>query len=249
MNESLSLKGVVFESAGCTLYGALYCASGEGPHPTALLLHGIPGLEKNTDIAYALQAVGWNTLIFHYRGCWGSEGEYTLAGIPDDIHQAISHLVDGDYSVDPQRITLIGHSIGGWAGLVTASRDQRARAVVSINSATNTRTASMVEDSADDFARFLRGITPKGLQSQWRALGAMYNPVDLIADIEPRPMLLIHGTGDKQVPVAQALEFKQWAGDTAELFLVKDADHWFAGQRQPLINKIVPWLEKSLPAQ
>jgi hypothetical protein len=244
MNETPCLKGVVFESAGSKLLGALYCPSGAGPHPTVILLHGLPGLEKNGDLAYALKEAGWNALIFHYRGCWGSGGDYTLAGIPEDIHHAVDHLLGGDYDVDPKRLAVIGHSVGGWAALVAASRDQRVRAVITLNGITNTRTASMVEDQADDFARFLRGITARGLQSQWRALSAMYNPVDLIADIEPRPMLLIHGTADKDVPESQALEFKQRAGACAELFTIKGADHWFSGHRIQLTVKIVSWLKK-----
>lgn len=243
MNGS-SLKGIVFESGGCKLLGALYCASGPGLHPTAVLLHGIPGLEKNADVAYTLQDAGWHTLIFHYRGCWGSEGDYTLAGIPDDVHRAIQHLLDGDYGVDPQRIALIGHGTGGWAALVSASRTQQAQAVVTLNGVTNTRTASMVVDRADEFVRFLHGVTAKSLQSQWRALAAMYNPVDLIADIEPRPMLIIHGTANQEVPVSQAVEFKQRAGDDADLYLIEGADHWFAGCRRRMVDKVVSWLNR-----
>ncbi len=242
--NGLSLKGVVFESAGCKLLGALYCASGGGLHPTAILLHGVPGLEKNTDVAYALQDAGWNTLIFHYRGCWGSEGDYTLVGIPDDVHCAIQHLLGGDYAVDPQRLALIGHSIGGWAALVAASRDQHVKAIVTLNGITNTRSASMIEDRADDFVRHLHGITSRGLQSQWRALGAMYNPVDLIADVSNRPLLIVHGTADDQVPMAQALELKQHAGDSADLYLIEGADHWFAGHRPRMVNKVVSWLNR-----
>ncbi len=246
MTQSPSLKGLVFESSGSKLYGALYCAIGTTPHPTALLLHGIPGLEKNSDLAHALQDKGWNALIFHYRGCWGSEGDYSLVGIPDDIREAISHLTSGEYPVDPKRIALVGHGLGGWAALVAASRDHRVRAVVTYNGVTNTRTASMVEDRADDFVRFLHGITSRGLQSQWRALGAMCNPVDLVADIEPRPMLIIHSTSDAEIPMAQAMEFKQRAGADAELHLVEGNDHWFAGHRQQIIKVTIAWLEKKL---
>jgi pimeloyl-ACP methyl ester carboxylesterase len=87
----------------------LYRAGGAGLHPTALVLHGIPGLEKNTDVAYALRDAGWNALVFHYRGCWGSEGDYTLAGIPDDVRAAVDTLLSGEFGVDAARIALIGH--------------------------------------------------------------------------------------------------------------------------------------------
>jgi hypothetical protein len=43
-----------------------------------LLLHGCPGLQQNGDLAVALRDRGWNALIFHYRGSWGSGGRYDL---------------------------------------------------------------------------------------------------------------------------------------------------------------------------
>ncbi len=246
MNDLPDLKGLVFESFGCRLLGALYCAGGPGLHPTAVLLHGVPGLEKNTDLAYALQEEGWNTLIFHYRGCWGSEGDYTMAGMPDDVCEAVQHVTCGRYPVDPQRIAVIGHGLGGWAALVAASREHSVRAVVTLSGVVNTRTALISEQATDGWVHFLRGAISRGLQSQWRALGAMYNPVDLIADIEPRPMLIIHGTADTVVPPSQALEFKQCASEDAELFLIEGADHGYVGYRRQLAVKVVSWLNKNL---
>ena len=74
MSSLPGLEGIVITHAGSTMLGALYRAGGAGlaKRPTALLLHGIPGLELNTDIAYALRDAGWNVLMFHSRGCWGS---------------------------------------------------------------------------------------------------------------------------------------------------------------------------------
>src|SRR4051812_40981938 len=46
----------------------IYLASGAGPHPTLLLLHGFPGNEQNLDLAQAARRDGWNVLTLHYRG-------------------------------------------------------------------------------------------------------------------------------------------------------------------------------------
>ncbi|HJZ24659.1 MAG TPA: hypothetical protein VJ370_00135, partial [Streptosporangiaceae bacterium] len=72
------ITGVTFDSDGHRLVGILYLARGEEPKPTVLLLHGCPGLEKNLDLAARLRDRGWNALLFHYRGCWGSAGRYDL---------------------------------------------------------------------------------------------------------------------------------------------------------------------------
>jgi hypothetical protein len=39
------LTGVTFDSGGHRLLGVLYLARGGQPSPTALLLHGCPGIE------------------------------------------------------------------------------------------------------------------------------------------------------------------------------------------------------------
>jgi len=246
MSDLPGLDGVIITSSGCKLLGALYRAGGPGPHPTAILLHGIPGLEKNTDLAYALRDAGWNTLIFHYRGCWGSEGDYTLAGIPDDVRAALDTILAGDFAVDPERIATIGHGLGGWAAIIAASRDPRIRAVVTLNGIANLRTMSLSDALAADHARFLRNITGKGIQSQWRALEWTYNPVDVVALLHFCPLLIVHGEADEVVPVLQAMELKDKAGDAAEVVLMKGADHGFSSHRQQIVETVVTWLKRKL---
>jgi pimeloyl-ACP methyl ester carboxylesterase len=246
MSDLPGLDGVIITRSGSNLLGVLYRAGGAGPHPTALLLHDIPGLEKNADIACALRDAGWNALVFHYRGCWGSEGDYTLAGIPDDVRAALDTILAGDFPVDPHRIAAAGHGLGGWAAIVTAAgRDSRIRAVVTIGGLSNLRTLGLSDQLAADYARFLRNITPKGIQSQWRALGATYNPVDLVGVLLPRPLFIVHGTADEIVPMSQAMELKQRAPG-AELALIKGADHNFSQQRGQLVNTVVAWLKEKL---
>ena len=237
------LDGIITTHSGSKLLGVLYRAGGAGLRPTALLLHGIPGLEQNTDIAYALRDAGWNTLIFHYRGCWGSEGDYTLAGIPDDVRAVVDTLTGGSFPVDPERIVAVGHNLGGWASIVAASHDPRIRAIATLGGISNLRTMSLTDEMAADYARFLRNISGRGIQSQWRALGATYNPVDLVDVLQSCPLLIVHGTADEVVPVSQATELKAKAPG-AELVLLDGADHTFSRQRRQLVETVVAWLKQ-----
>src|SRR5271166_5619423 len=75
------------------LVGILYAGQDAGPHPTAILLHGAPGAEKNTDLAYRLRDLNWNVLIVHFRGSWGSSGDYNLATQPDDTLAALDFML------------------------------------------------------------------------------------------------------------------------------------------------------------
>ena len=56
------LDGVTFISKDCKLLGGFYKAAGAAPRPTAVLLNGLPGIEKHLDIAYRLRDLGWNCL-------------------------------------------------------------------------------------------------------------------------------------------------------------------------------------------
>ncbi len=66
-------------SGGVQINGVAYLASGAGVHPTLVLLHGLPGNEKNLDLAQAVRRAGWNAITFNYRGSWGSPGLFRFA--------------------------------------------------------------------------------------------------------------------------------------------------------------------------
>lgn len=93
-------------------------AAGEGRHPTMILLHGLPGNERNLDLAQAARRAGWNVLTFTYRGAWGSEGSFSFQRAVDDTKAALDFVgrqdIQARYGVDPNRIVLAGHSMGGY---------------------------------------------------------------------------------------------------------------------------------------
>ena len=86
------LDGVTFTSKGCRLLGGFYKAAGDGPRPTAVLLHGLPGIEKHLDIAYRLRDLGWNCLYFHFAAV-GDRRAFSLAGLADDTRAAVEWVL------------------------------------------------------------------------------------------------------------------------------------------------------------
>lgn len=104
--------------------GVVYHPAGEGLHPLILLLHGIPGHERNLDFAQILRRAGWAVCVFHYRGSWGSGGHYRFLNILEDVRAVIDYFRQADiaekYYIDTGNIITIGHSLGGWASLMTA---------------------------------------------------------------------------------------------------------------------------------
>ncbi len=233
--------GIIFHSHGCKLLGTLYRPHGEGKKPTALLLHGIPGNEKNVDLAYALRDAGWNAVTFHYRGCWGSEGNYSLTGIIDDTIAAIDYLSGRD-DVDMTRFAVVGMSLGGWGVVAAAARDDRIRAVISINPLVDPNDYVIGDDYAESFAAMLNGITPRDLRSQWMGLTPLQDIASKLAD---RPTMLITGEADElfsiehQKVLVDALPSIEWRR-------VPNGTHTFGDHRVELVRGIVDWLTKNL---
>jgi dipeptidyl aminopeptidase/acylaminoacyl peptidase len=244
--EDEGVTGVTFDSDGHRLLGVLYLARGEEPKPTVLLLHGCPGLEKNLDLAVRLRDQGWNSLLFHYRGCWGSAGRYDLRTVPRDVTAAVDYLA-GRPRVDSGRIAVLGHSMGGWAALVTAATEPRLRAVAVYGAPA--RLGADLRLSPDrvekEFTRFL-ATTPEEFAWQAAVVAEQTDALAAAAAIEPRPLLVVHGTADRWVPVAQARELRERAGPSCRYVEVEGADHAFSWHRAELADLVVGWLNEGV---
>ncbi|HEV3049964.1 MAG TPA: alpha/beta fold hydrolase, partial [Longimicrobium sp.] len=119
--------------------GVAYLAAGAGAHPTLVIAHGLPGNEKNLDLAQAVRRAGWNAVTFNYRGSWGSPGSFRFAQNLEDAAAVLAFLRDTANArrlgVDPARLVLAGHSMGGWVTALTAARDPGLRGAILISAA------------------------------------------------------------------------------------------------------------------
>src|SRR5277367_7107906 len=122
------LQVAAIPSHGSVMHGVLYIASGAGPHPALLLMHGFPGDEQNLDLAQSARRAGWNVLTFHYRGSWGSEGTFSFSHALEDADSAIVFLRDPanakKYRIDSRRIVEAGHSMGGLIAAHSGANDK-----------------------------------------------------------------------------------------------------------------------------
>jgi uncharacterized protein len=243
--EHEGITGVTFDSDGHRLVGTFYLARGDEPKPTALLLHGCPGLEQNLDLAVMLRDRGWNALIFHYRGCWGSAGRYDLRTVPRDVTAAVGYLA-GSPLVDPGRIAVVGHSMGGWAAIVTAATEPRLGAVAVYGAAARlgAELALSPEQVEQEFTRFL-ATTPAEFAAQRGEVAERMSPLEAVAAISPRPLLIVHGTEDRWVPVGQARELSKRAGPGGRYVEVDGANHAFAWHRGQLRLLLASWLDEA----
>jgi pimeloyl-ACP methyl ester carboxylesterase/ribosomal protein S18 acetylase RimI-like enzyme len=236
------LETVTFYSQNTKLLGTFWRPSHTNTpkRPTVLLLHGIPGTEKNTDLAYALCAAGWNCLIFHYRGCWGSDGSYNMHGNLEDVSAAIDYLAN-DPTVDMERFALIGLSLGGYNTVAIAARDSRPRALISISPLVTSQDVQLDDAILNEWSGQLNGISPTQLNEQWLSLTPAST---LAAQLAPRPALLLTGDADiyfppsHMQPLADAMPSAQWVR-------VPGADHPFSDHRPLLIRTVIGFLTQT----
>jgi uncharacterized protein len=134
-----ALVEIAAPSHGEQLLGAFYLSAGAGSHSTAIIYHGFPGYEQNLDLAQALRRAGYNVLAVHYRGSWGIKSDFSFAHAIEDADAEVKWIsspeVVAKYHVDPERIVLIGHSMGGYMALSAAVHNPRVAAAVLISAA------------------------------------------------------------------------------------------------------------------
>lgn len=236
-------EGVTFSSAGRKLVGTLFLARGDDPKPTVLLLHGIPGVEKNYDIAHALRDVGWNALVFHYRGCWGSEGAYRFSNLKDDALAALAYLRSGAHpQVDGDRVVLIGHSGGGQTAILAGAEDPTVRGVAVYGAPADLRWFEIPAAWLDaNWIPWLNGVTGVDLIEDIARSGDALSAVEHVAKIPPRPLLIVHGDRDEVVPIRDAIALAERGG--VELRRHPEANHSFAFYRPWLRDQLMSWIE------
>ena len=94
-----------------------------------------------------------------------------------------------------------------------------------------------------EFTRFL-AVTPDEFRRQRDEAAARLDPLAAVAAIAPRPLLVVHGTADRWVPVAQARRLVRRARQPVRYAEIEDAGHDFAWQRSHLRDLVTGWLDE-----
>lgn len=75
-----------------------------------------------------------------------------------------------------------------------------------------------------------------------------FRPVDVVGNIAPRPLLLLHAARDSVCPAEQSIELFQRAGQPTELHLLTDVDHFLFAEGNDRVRTLVrDWLSRYLP--
>lgn len=239
-------------SHGVKINGIIYQPTGAGPHPTLVLFHGLPGNEKNLDVAQAVRRAGWNAVTFNYRGSWGSPGVFRFAGNFEDADAVLAFLRAPENAarlgIDTHRIVIAGHSMGGWVVVHTAAHDHGLYGVILFSAADMSRVADEPRDRAEammaDDMESLAGVTPESMVEEMRAIGKQYRFQDAVAGLTQTPLLVLTAN-DGLAPVDDALVRAiraQGGNEVTEMHF--DTDHSYSDHRIALESAIITWLDK-----
>lgn len=259
------LNAIQIPAEGGFIVARIFSPGGQGPFPTVVLAHGFPGVQQNHDLAAHLQQSGYQAIVFHYRGLWGSKGEFSVAHALEDARSVLAYLRHPDtaakYQFDLQRIALVGHSFGGFIALQTAAGDSGIAAAGSLSGANlglmaqllaHPESRAQLEAAFDEPASYVAGqYSSKMMGDEIVAHAAEWNLLDRARSLSDRPVLLIGAALDAVTPVKfnhapLVGAFHANGAANVHSLVIESADHGYEGKRQELFEVVLKWLCEAL---
>jgi len=237
------------KSSGSTMYGFAYTANGEGPHPTIVLLHGLPGNERSLDIAQNMRRAGFNVVYFNYRGTWGSKGVFKFQNAIEDAGAVVDYLTDSlnreTLKVDTGKISYVGHSMGAGLALIAGLKDPRIKGVFAV-SVFNPFTLLQGENAEGNLIGIKEYLLTLGMHNcnPNEFLNDILNDIDqyniekMIANSK-KPVMVIdehmNNSSFTNYNKSKTFEYKIW-----------NTDHAFSNRRIALTKEIINWVNKNI---
>lgn len=186
----------------------------------------------------AFHSAGYHVLLFSYRGhalSDGKKGHFTYGDAESrDVDAAVRFLSE---SRGIQRIAIVGHSAGATSAILSAARNPRIGAVVAVApfncvaEVWRTSRPAFVPHFVLDWTLWVIGLQ-RGFHHDEVC------PLDVVDLIAPRPLLVIHGTGDRRITEKQVRRLFEAAKGPKSLWMVDGASH--ASIRNPVLDELVP---------
>jgi len=243
---------VVLEVDGIKIVGQLYLPDDQTPYPTVCVCHGIPAKRRDARnggyrlLAKRICRQGFAVFIFNFRGTGASGGNLDILGWTRDLKAAIDYLYTLP-EVDSSRLSLLGFSGGAAVSVYVAAQDSRVSSVAACASLAEFTFFANSEQSPSliDHFRSIGAIRDKDFPhsaEEWFNGFRLVRPINYVAGIAPRPLLLVHGSKDELVDVSHAHRLYNKAGEPKQLIIVNGAGHRLRGSNKT-ITIVINWLK------
>lgn len=226
--------------------------------PTLIFPHGGPHARDNDAFDYWTQFFvnkGYAVLQMNFRGSDGQGIELRNAGLKnwgkemqDDIEDGARKLI-ADGIADPNAIGIVGGSYGGYAALMgVVKTPDFYRCAISVNGVSN------VYDLVKDHRAFWLSYNAidEQIGNDNSTLKAI-SPVNF-ADKIKAPVLLIHGTDDRQVEIKHSYQMRdalQKANKDVTFLELPSEDHYLSNEknRMDTFRAMDAFLDRCLPVR
>ncbi|NLE75560.1 MAG: alpha/beta fold hydrolase [Chloroflexi bacterium] len=237
---------------------ALFHLPGDGLTgvPTVVLLHGLSGYKEYKDHqALPLRDAGYATLCIDMPA--HGERYFGRRLRPHEEPECLAALdwLAAQPEVDPQRVALMGGSMGGYWALRSAAAAAPARACVALAtpyalglgnpaawSARRRPKGNRIPFLLQEFARVMGTADPNALVE----MAAQFTLEGRLSAVRC-PLFLGHGTQDRTVPFSELWRLAREApAEATRLHAYEGADHELAGPAWEQMPPILEWLEEAL---
>ncbi len=222
-------------------------AKGAELKETIILLHGLPGNEKNLDLAEKLRQDGKNVIYFNYRGSWGSQGQFLYSNCLEDVSKVIDYLTNDMTSrklrIKKDSFCLLGHSLGGGIAVLHGMKDNRVKKIVALSSF-NAGQELNKDSSIDELKGFQKYLNKQFMLN--------IDSEKFISDILNHYIswnLMFVNSYELEKPLIFIDENKRneyWIKNINNSeYLILDSDHSFSDKRNELGIEIIKWINKN----
>ena len=218
------------------------------PQAAVVVVHGWGGnAALMLPLARPLHEAGFAALFIDTR-CHGASDDDRFTSLPrfaEDAEHAFAWLA-AQPGIDPQRIALLGHSVGAGAVLFAASRTPQVAAVVSVAAfshpvAMMRRLLAAKRLPERPLGRYIRDYVQKTIGHRFDDIA----PLTTIARIR-RPVLLVHGEDDEVVPIVEARQIYAARGDTPVELMTIAGNHDSFADLEGHIDQLTGFLQRAL---
>ncbi|MFQ5806427.1 MAG: alpha/beta hydrolase, partial [Phycisphaerae bacterium] len=189
------------------------------PKGTVIHFHGnAANITNHFLLSYWLVWEGYNLFVFDYRGYGKSEGDVTREGTIQDGHAALDYVLMRS-DVNPQRIVVFGQSLGGAVATVVAAQRPEIRALALDSTFSGYRRLGSLHLRKTLFFKWLSDLIAR------LGLSGDHDPIDCVARIAPRPLLVIASTEDEICFAESGRELYEAAAQPKEFVLLHEGAH------------------------
>ena len=197
--------------------------------PAVVLVHGFKtSRAEMLPWARILHAAGYNSLLLDLRGT-GRSGGGTIGLGATETRDIVAAVQTAGEAFRTDHVAVLGISLGAGAAILAAANDPQISAVIA-DSAWTDQDFQLARLGVIDIGPFRLPLPPLGVLAVNAMVGAdvtRARPLDAIAHISPRPILLIHSADDDNAttPLNGARELFDAAGEPKELWVAPHGGH------------------------